>query len=188
MNNMTVTQLCHKFLDMHVCPGDLCIDATAGNGHDTAYLARLTGDSGTVLAFDIQKTALENTRKRLCDADLLSRVQLIHETHEHLAFYADPGTVSCIVFNLGYLPGGDHALATNPDTTLPAIQNGLSLLKKNGLMALCIYQGGDTGFEEHDRVIAFLRALDPRQYLVILSSYLNRPNTPPDLALVIRLS
>ena len=92
--------------------------------------------------------------------------------------YADAGTISCITFNLGYLPGGDHSLATRADTTLSAVRQGLTLLQKDGLMVLCIYSGGDTGFEEREALLPFLKALDPQKYLVILSSYYNRPNHP----------
>lgn len=187
MKNMTVTQWCHHFLSTQVQSGDLCIDATAGNGHDTQKLAELVGESGKVLAFDIQEAALHATLLRLTQTNLQARVHLIHSGHEHMAQYADPESVSCIVFNLGYLPGGDHNISTKTGTTLTAVSSGLSLLKRQGLMALCIYQGKDTGFEEHDQVLGFLKNLDPKKYLVILSSYFNRPNTPPDLALVIKL-
>ena len=37
-----------------VQPGDTVIDATMGNGHDTAMLAELVGESGHVIAFDVQ--------------------------------------------------------------------------------------------------------------------------------------
>ncbi len=46
-------------------PGDHCIDATAGRGHDTIALARLVGTTGTVTAFDIQPEALASTEALL---------------------------------------------------------------------------------------------------------------------------
>lgn len=101
--------------------------------------------------------------------------------------YADAGTVSCITFNLGYLPGSDHTLATKASTSLEAVRQSLSLLKKDGLLSLCIYSGGDTGFGERDALLPFLKELDPRNYLVILSSYYNRPHHPPIPVLVRRL-
>ena len=52
--------LVHEFLRRHVKEGDFCIDATAGRGRDTALLCRLTGERGTVLAFDIQREAVED--------------------------------------------------------------------------------------------------------------------------------
>ncbi len=101
--------------------------------------------------------------------------------------YAAPDSVSLITFNFGYLPGGDHTVSTRPDTSMKAISQGLKLLKKNGLMILCIYSGGDSGFEERDALLPFLKELDPKKYLVILSSYYNRPNHPPIPVLIRKL-
>ena len=182
-----ITDWCHHFIELQVMPGDLCIDATMGNGHDTELLCRLTGEQGRVLAFDIQEQALRNTKKRLQESGVPDNYRLILDSHSHMTQYARMDSVSCILFNFGYLPGADHAIATRPDTSLTAVRQGLSLLKKNGLMSLCIYSGGDTGFEERDALLPFLKALNPRQYLVILSSYYNRPGNPPLPVLVRRL-
>ena len=187
MDNLSVTDWCHRFLSQQISPGDLCIDATTGNGHDTAFLASLVGADGQVIGFDIQQSALDAAGKLLRAQGLIDRVRLVLDSHEHIDQYAIPGTVSCITFNLGYLPGGGHAIATKAATTLPAIAAGLPLLKKGGLMTICVYQGGDTGFEEHDAVLRYLSTLDSKTYLVIASTYLNRPNHPPKPVLVIRL-
>ena len=88
---------------------------------------------------------------------------------------------------LGYLPGGDHTLATKPGSTLIALEKSLALLKKDGLLCICIYSGGDTGFAERDAVLDWLKALDSKKYLVLLTQYYNRPNNPPIPAFVIRL-
>lgn len=182
-----ITEWCHHFIELQVRPGDHCIDATMGNGHDTELLCRLVSPSGTVLAFDIQEQALQNTAKRLQEAGVPDNYRLILDSHSHMDQYADEDSVSCIVFNFGYLPGGDHALATRPDTSITAIMQGLKILKKGGLMSLCIYSGKDSGFEERDALLAFLKELDPKKYLVILSSYYNRPNDPPVPVLVRKL-
>ena len=174
-----VTEWCRHIMELQVRPGDICIDATMGNGYDTEFLCTLAGEEGRVLAFDIQKAAVEHTRKRLQEADVPDNYRLILDSHSHMKQYADTETVSCITFNLGYLPGGDHALATRADTSLEAVRQSLALLKKGGLLSLCIYSGGDTGFEERDTLLPFLKELDPKAYLVILSSYYNRPNHPP---------
>ena len=42
-----------------------------------------------------------------------------------------------------------------------------------------IYSGGDSGFEEKERVLAWLRELDPKQYMVLVEAFYNRPNNPP---------
>lgn len=182
-----ITQWCHHFIKEHVHPGDFCIDATMGNGHDTTLLCQLVGEHGKVLAFDIQKLAYENTQKRLSEAGVPQNYQLILDSHSHLNKYADANSVNCILFNLGYLPGGDHKTSTKASSTITAIEQGLILLKKGGLMSLCIYSGGDSGFEERDAVLSYLKELDHKKYLVICSSYYNRPNNPPIPILIWKL-
>ena len=187
MNNYQITQWCARFIREQVSPGDLCIDATMGNGNDTLLLSTLAGEAGRVLAFDIQETALANTKKRLLDAGAPENYTLLLESHTKIDRYAAPGSVSCIVFNLGYLPGGDHPRATRSSSTLPALEQSLTLLKKGGLLSLCIYSGGDSGFDERDAVLPWLASLDHRKYLVIRCDYYNRPNHPPIPVLVLKL-
>lgn len=187
MRQYQITQWCQRFIKEHVQEGDFCIDATAGNGNDTKLLAKLVGAQGKVLAFDIQEQALANTKTLLKEADLLSRVQILRENHTEMGKYAEEESVSCIVFNFGYLPGGDHQLATRRETSIKAIYEGLRLLKKGGMMSLCIYSGGDSGFDERDGILEALKALDSKKYLVILSSYYNRPNNPPIPVMIVKL-
>ena len=184
---ITMTDWIHRVLDEYIKEGDCCIDATMGNGNDTALLSRLAGEKGHVIAFDIQKQALEHTAERLLKDGCPENYQLFLDTHENMMNYAKPDTVSCITFNLGYLPGGDHSIATKADSSRKAVETGLRLLKKGGLMTLCIYSGGDTGFQERDAMLDFIRQLDPHKYLVIQSEYVNRPNDPPIPVLIIKL-
>ena len=110
MDSCQITQWCARFIREQVKPGDLCIDATMGNGNDTLLLSTLCKENGQVLAFDIQEMALTNTRKRLQCAGAPENYQLILDSHINMGSYASPGSVSCIVFNLGYLPGDDYFL------------------------------------------------------------------------------
>ena len=187
MKNFQITQWSAHFIEEQVKPGDFCIDATMGNGNDTLLLSRLCGESGQVLAFDIQEQALNHTRERLQKAAAPENYTLLLESHSHMSQYARPETVSCIVFNLGYLPGGDHSKATKSNTSITAMEQGLFLLKKGGLLSLCIYSGGDSGFQERDDVLTWLKQLDSHKYLVIRSDYYNRPNNPPIPVLVVKL-
>lgn len=186
MKNYQITEWCHHFIKEHIKEGDICIDATAGNGNDTQVLCELVGESGKVYAFDIQEEAVKNTRNRLEKAEISDRAEVYCESHTNMRKYVSE-EVSCIVFNFGYLPGGDHNLATRKDTSIFAIHEGLDLLKKGGIMSLCIYSGGDSGFEERDAILTELKTLDGKQYLVIVSSYYNRPNNPPIPVLIIKL-
>ena len=186
-NRYQITSWCKRMLRDHVKTGAFCIDATMGNGNDTQYLCELSGESGHVIALDIQKTALERTRERLEKYLPFCNYELVLDSHSHLQKYAEPESVDCVVFNLGYLPSGDHSVATKPETTLSAIAQGLELLKPGGLMSICIYSGGDSGFEEKESVLSYLKTLDAKKYLVMVTEYYNRPNHPPIPAFVIRL-
>ncbi len=124
-------------------------------------------------------SAGENVWALLQDESGRKRVRLVLCGHEHMDEYFPEGSADLIMFNLGYLPGGDHSLATKPDTTLPALEKALALLKEGGLLSLMIYSGGDSGFEEKEQVLAWLRELDPKQYMVLVEAFYNRPNNPP---------
>ena len=182
-----ITQYCHERIKQMIKNPFLCIDATAGTGKDTTFLAALVGEKGRVISMDIQEMAIEQTKLRLAKEQLSDRVEFVLDSHAHMDRYAKEGSVSLIVFNLGYLPGGDHSIATMADSSRKAVETGLRLLKKGGLMTLCIYSGGDTGFQERDAMLDFIRQLDPHRYLVIQSEYVNRPNDPPIPVLIIKL-
>ncbi len=171
--------LVHRFLRERVKPGMRCIDATAGRGRDTALLCRLAGEAGEVLAFDIQPQAIESTRALLKEQGLDRRARLILDSHSHMQDYAAPGSVDCIVFNFGYLPGGDRSIHTSAATSLPALEGGLRLLSPRGFLSLCIYYGGPTGYEERDALLHWLSDVDPARYTVLAAPFLNRPNDPP---------
>lgn len=178
--------LVHRFLRERVRPGMRCIDATAGRGRDTALLCELAGESGEVLAFDIQPQAIASTRALLAERGLSGRARLILDSHHQMGRYAAPASVDCIVFNFGYLPGGNQQIHTQPCTSLPALESGLQLLSPGGAMALCIYYGGPTGYEERDALLTWLRGVDPARYTVIAAPFLNRPHDPPFPAFILR--
>lgn len=181
---ISIVDWTHQFLMQYVKEGDICIDATVGNGGDMLFLARLVREQGSVTGFDIQQIALDHTREKLEQHGVNGTLYL--DSHANMAEYFEPESVAAIVFNLGYLPGGDHKLATKGDSTIQAIEAGLSLLKKGGVISLCIYSGGDSGFEEKEAVLAYLKELDHRKYLVITNEFYNKPNHPPMPVFIIK--
>ena len=171
-------QLSHDYARQLIKPGDRVIDATCGNGGDTQFLADLVGPDGHVDGFDIQAQALAKTRERLEKAGLADRCSLHLASHHQMAEFAAPG-VRCVLFNLGYLPGGNHAIGTRPETTLPALQAALDLIAVGGAVLICLYYGGDSGFDEHRAVLDWISNLPVRQYAVQKSELANAKSCPP---------
>lgn len=183
-DSFSVLTLAHAAIDKHVRQGDFCIDATAGRGHDTAYLCNLVGETGRVLAMDIQEPAIESTRTLLEERGLLNRAQLVLDSHGNMAKYAQENSAACITFNFGWLPGGDHSVFTQAESSIAALEQGLRLLRPGGIMSLCIYYGRQNGTAERDALLEYLRQIDHKQYTALLHSFWNRPNNPPLFALV----
>jgi len=174
---LNTLSMVHEFLRAHVRPGSVCIDATAGKGRDTALLCRLAGETGRVLAFDIQEDALRQTRELLAAEGLTAEV--IADSHANMANYAAEDSVDCIVFNFGRLPGGDPHIFTKADTSVAAIEAGLRLLRNGGVMVIALYYGGENGYDERDAVLQYLSSLDDRRYSVLACDWRNRRGDPP---------
>ena len=173
-----VLQYARTLLKSAVGDGDIAVDATAGNGHDTLFLAELVGDDGFVYAFDVQKQAVDATLHRLLDNALEHRALVLKDGHENVAKYVDK-PVSGAIFNLGYLPGSDHEVITRPNTTIQSLESLLKLLKVGGIIVLVIYHGHEGGKEERDEVIRFVSGL-PQKYIHVLRyEFLNQKNDPP---------
>lgn len=167
----------HEFLRRSVRPGAVCIDATAGKGRDTALLCRLAGETGRVLAFDIQRSAVAQTRALLEQEGFRAEVYL--DSHVHMGNYAAPESVDCVVFNFGRLPGGDPKIFTRADSSVEAIRVGLELLRPGGAMAIALYYGGENGYDERDAVLSYLETLDQRRFTVLSCRWANRRGDPP---------
>lgn len=182
LNN--AVELSHFYLKNVIKPGAFTVDATCGNGGDTAFLASLVGESGEVWAFDIQKDALEHTKSRLEQEHISHRVRLILDGHENMADYLQEKKADAFVFNLGYLPGGDHSIHTKAETTIAAVKAAISCLTSTGIICISIYHGKDSGFTERDALLDYLKTLDSHEYNVILHDYSNKPNFPPIFALI----
>ncbi len=179
MKQSQITFWCHEIIRSQAPTDGFYIDATMGKGNDTLFLCELAGENGHVLAFDIQEEAVCVTKELLERKECVDRVRLIRDGHEHMDQYVEEKTADVICFNLGYLPGGDHRIATKADTSLTAIEKGLKILKNGGMMSLCIYSGGDTGYEEKERILEYLKDLPAKEYTVIANEYYNRKNDPP---------
>lgn len=180
MTLMRVLPFTKYLLEQSVTTGDNVIDATAGNGHDTLFLAQLTGGSGKVYAFDIQEDAVSATRDRVKGFD---NVDVILDSHANIEHYVK-GEIGAAVFNLGYLPKGDHSIITKAETTLAAIRQCIHLLKKNGLVVIVIYSGHEGGSEERDAVMDYALQLPQTKFDVMKYQFINQQHSPPFLVAI----
>ena len=96
----------HKyFILKHLRPGDVAVDFTMGNDHDTEFLSKTVGPDGFVYAFDIQEQALASTQEHLVKSGCPDNYQLILDSHSNVKKYVDV-PFRAGMFNLGWLPGG----------------------------------------------------------------------------------
>jgi predicted O-methyltransferase YrrM len=185
MSLPSVLQYAHVLLAGALSPGDVAIDATVGNGHDTVFLADCVGEDGRVFGFDVQQEALETTAQRLSDDRLDPSVTLLHDGHEQLAERVPQnlhGQVSAVVFNLGYLPGSDHAVTTEPATTLRALDAACTLLRDGGVITAVLYSGHDGGRAEMEAVHEWADTLSADTFLATVYRPVNRTDPPQLLA------
>jgi len=152
-----------SLLQQAVNNGDTVIDGTAGNGHDTLFLAECVGETGRVYSFDIQEAAITSTQAKLDEANL-KQVNLINDGHQRVLNYVQT-EVSAAIFNLGYLPGSDLKTTTHGNTTWKAVIDILTILKTNGLIILVIYHGHESGKLERDYLESCMAQLDPKKIL-----------------------
>jgi SAM-dependent methyltransferase len=168
--------LSHLFMRLFLQKGDRAVDATCGNGSDTLLMAGLVGDNGRVWAFDIQQAAIDQTARRLAESGTAGRVELICAGHETLPAHVPPG-ISLVLFNLGYLPGGDRSIITRPESTEPALEMALERLKAGGVLAVTVYPGHDGGERERLALDSWAVRLDARSFH---AWRMGQTNIPPD--------
>ncbi|PFN96431.1 16S rRNA (cytosine(1402)-N(4))-methyltransferase [Bacillus sp. AFS076308] len=171
-----------SLLKKAVKPGDIVVDATLGNGHDTLFLAELVGELGKVYGFDVQQEAINATKKRLTEHHLTDRVSIFHAGHEQV-FVKIPveehGKITGAIFNLGYLPGGDKNIVTHSETTISAIEQLLEIMAPEGIIVLVIYHGHEQGAVERDDLLHYCQKLDQKTAHVLQYQYINQQNNPP---------
>ena len=177
------TNLAKRFISSALKSGDVAVDATTGNGNDTIFMAELVGDTGKVYAFDIQQKALEETRIKLSNQHLLHRTELIHSGHENIDDYIKE-EVAAIMFNLGYLPKGDHRIVTKAQTTIRGIEKSLVHLKNKGLLTVVIYYGHPGGLYEKEAILSYVKTLDQKLFSVLYMEFMNQANNPPLLIVI----
>ncbi|MBO5109616.1 MAG: class I SAM-dependent methyltransferase [Clostridia bacterium] len=166
-----------SFLLTHLKPGDTAVDFTMGNGHDTLFLSETVGPTGHVFAFDIQERALEKT-KELLDAHGAENYTLILSSHHLVKDYVKT-PIKAGTFNLGYLPGGGNkALTTKCETTMPAVEAALDLLDHDGVLIIAVYPGHEEGSEEGKMLDAYFETISRFKLCITKIKIVNAPTSP----------
>ena len=178
-----ITAQLHAMLSPHMNSDGVYVDATAGGGRDTLFLASRVGREGYVYAFDIQEKALSQTKDRLASETIKAPVELILDSHERMDLYVKR-PLDGVMFNLGYLPGGDPTITTERDSTRAAAEKALSLLKHGGFLSLLCYTGHPGGREEYEALSAYAAQLDMHAAQAVEIRWSNCPKSPPVLILI----
>lgn len=199
------TDWAHRYWSALLEPGDLVCDATAGNGHDTVMLAKTLAarGGGTVLACDLQSKALQTSQERLrsCLAEETEYRQLCCEqaegsgeteewasrraklrvrwrlgSHDAVLAGVPNGAARLVVFNLGYLPGGDKSVVTRAETTLSALAEAQRAVCAGGCVSVTIYGGHPEGQREEDAILEYAAMQPMSQWSVYHHRWLNQRN------------
>lgn len=192
MGFVSVLSFAHKLVGERLHVGDWAIDATVGGGNDTLFLIKCVGDSGHIIGFDIQEEALDAARTRISSEGIeTDRVTLVLESHERMAAHVslqNQANVGAVMFNLGYLPGGDLSVITTSVTTIPAIEAALRLIRVGGIVTIVVYPGHSGGDVEAAAVTEWCEQLPQREFQVLIYRFVNRQTAAPYLIAVEKLS
>lgn len=180
--------LAHNYWKQLVSPGDTVVDATCGNGYDALLLAQLALKEplGSVWLLDIQSTALENSRQLLeksLSVEALKRVEFVVGSHANFPSSLARDSVKLVVYNLGYLPGGDKSLTTCVETTLASVKEASLLIQEGGALSITCYPGHPEGAREEQALLEMVSQWDPRIWSVCHHRWCNRSKSPSLLLL-----
>lgn len=176
-NMIDLLQLQKQFILNHLGEGDIAVDFTMGNGHDTEFLSKTVGENGHVYAFDVQQQAVDSTAKNLAAAGCPENYTLILDSHHKVKDYVQ-GPIRAGMFNLGYLPGSDKSITTMRVTTMPAIEAAIDLLDHGGVLLVAVYPGHAEGDAEGKMLLDYFATLDRHVICCTLIRILNSPTSP----------
>ncbi len=187
MSRIDLVALAHETVTQVLHAGDIAVDATVGNGHDTLFLAQTVGATGHVYGFDIQHSAIAASRQRLEQKGIAPQVTFMESGHEEMVTRIPQehrGHIKAVMFNLGYLPGADKSVTTSPDTTLQALIASCSLLAPGGIITVLAYTGHFGGRQEAEAIKQWAHHLDSRHYSITVTIPEARNSTPPELIII----
>ena len=176
-NMIDLLALHKQFILAHLREGDVAVDFTMGNGHDTAFLSKTVGEGGRVYAFDVQQQALDCTKALLEKEGCPENYTLVLDSHHKVKEYVHT-PIRAGMFNLGYLPGSDKSVTTMRVTTMPAIEAAIDLLDHGGVLTVAVYPGHAEGDAEGKMLDDYFATLDRKKICCTQVKILNSPTSP----------
>ena len=167
--DLTAVKFVQDFLAARLVHPQLCVDATCGNGGDTAFLCNL-----------IARARLEQVNVPA------ERYSLVCGSHADLLQYVQPGTADAVMFNFGWLPGADHGVFSTAQSSIPALQAALQAVRPGGIVSAILYSGAVIGSDEKQAVLRFLRALPLKSFTVLVCDFANWAETAPLPCLILK--
>ncbi|NGX57479.1 MAG: hypothetical protein K940chlam3_00371 [Chlamydiae bacterium] len=150
----------------------LVIDATCGNGYDSEFLASLKPTH--LYCLDLQQDAIDVTKSKLNDTSC----SFFQQCHSCFPNEILENSVKLVVYNLGYLPGGNKNLTTKTETTLLSLKNAMGLLVSGGVISITCYPGHEEGTHEGKAILKWSSTLDPSQWSCCVHTFTNRKKSP----------
>lgn len=175
--DLTAVKFVQDFLTSRLAEPKLLVDATCGNGGDTAFLCRLTAPEGRVLGFDIQPEAIASTERNLAAKGLSAELHC--DSHANLLQYVTPGTADAVMFNFGWLPGADHNVFSHASSSIPALEAALDALRPGGVLSAILYSGRVIGSDEKTEILNWMRTLPLSRCTVLVCGFANWAETAP---------
>lgn len=169
----SITSFNKGILLKYIDAASTVVDATLGNGHDTLFLAEHAKE---VHAFDVQESALNKAKKLLDDHGVTNVI--FHGMSHHRMDEVISKKVRVVMFNFGYLPGGDPTKTTKTHSSLIALEKALDRLEKGGVVTLALYPGHKEGKKEAKALEAYVSTLEMTRYQAIAYKPLNAIESP----------
>ena len=100
----------------------------------------------------------------------------------------EPASVRAVAFNLGYLPGEDHAVTTEASETLKALEAATLAIEPEGGLSVVCYPGHEAGAVEAEAVEKWFNDLPAKGWRVAKYAMLGTQKPAPFLLLGVKVS
>ena len=89
------------------------------------------------------------------------------------------------MFNLGYRPGGDHAVVTGPETAIAGLNSAeLEVVETGGICTVVVYPGHQGGQAEADAVLEWSGTVPSERPAAACYGFLNTKTRAPFLVAI----